>query len=39
VRACYAEGRKKRQWAPNLLVLPVDEPAGPDAMGSVVDRD
>ena len=39
VRACYAEGRKTRQWAPNLHVLPVDEPAGPDAMSSVVDRD
>jgi RNA polymerase sigma-70 factor (ECF subfamily) len=39
VRACYAEGRKTRQWAPNLRVLPVDEPAGPDAMSSVVDRD
>ena len=39
VRACYAEGRKTRHWAPNLRVLPVDEPAGPDAMSSVVDRD
>jgi RNA polymerase sigma-70 factor (ECF subfamily) len=39
VRACYAEGRKTRQWAPNLRVLPVDEPGGPDAMSSVVDRD
>ena len=39
VRACYAEGRKSRQWAPNLRLLPVDEPAGPDATSSVVDRD
>jgi RNA polymerase sigma-70 factor (ECF subfamily) len=39
VRACYAESRKTRKWAPNLRVLPVDEPAGPDAMSSVVDRD
>ena len=39
VRACYAEGRRTRQWSPNLRVLPVDEPAGPDAMSSVVDRD
>ncbi|HET7471599.1 MAG TPA: sigma-70 family RNA polymerase sigma factor [Candidatus Limnocylindrales bacterium] len=39
VRACYAEGRKTRQWAPNLRLLPVDEPAGPDATSSVVDRD
>jgi len=39
VRACYAEGRRSRQWAPNLRILPVDEPAGPDATSSVVDRD
>jgi RNA polymerase sigma-70 factor (ECF subfamily) len=39
VRACYAEGRRTRQWSPNLRILPVDEPAGPDAMSSVVDRD
>jgi RNA polymerase sigma-70 factor (ECF subfamily) len=39
VRACYAEGRRTRQWTPNLRVLPVDEPAGPDAISSVVDRD
>jgi RNA polymerase sigma-70 factor (ECF subfamily) len=39
VRACYAEGRKTRQWAPNLRILPADEPSGPDATGSVHDRD
>jgi RNA polymerase sigma-70 factor (ECF subfamily) len=39
VRACYAEGRRSRQWSPNLRVLPADEPAGADAMSSVVDRD
>jgi RNA polymerase sigma-70 factor (ECF subfamily) len=39
VRACYAEGRRTRRWAPNLRVLPIDEPAGPDASGTVVDRD
>jgi RNA polymerase sigma-70 factor, ECF subfamily len=38
VRACYAEGRKVRRWAPNLRVLPTDEAAG-DNLGSVVDRD
>ena len=26
VRACYAEGRKERRWAPNLRLLPADEP-------------
>ena len=39
VRACYAEGRKARQWAPNLRILPADEPSGPDATGLVHDRD
>src|SRR6187399_3477184 len=26
VRACYAEGRKFRRWAPNIRLLSVDEP-------------
>jgi RNA polymerase sigma-70 factor, ECF subfamily len=39
VRACYAEGRRTRQWAPNLRILPADEPVGTDATGSVHDRD
>ena len=39
VRACYAEGRKSRRWAPNLRVLPVNEPMATDDMSAVVDRD
>jgi RNA polymerase sigma-70 factor (ECF subfamily) len=39
VRACYAEGRKSRRWAPNLRLLTVDEPMAADGMGGVVDRD
>jgi RNA polymerase sigma-70 factor, ECF subfamily len=39
VRACYAEGRKERRWAPNLHLLPVDEPTRGDGMSSVADRD
>jgi RNA polymerase sigma-70 factor (ECF subfamily) len=39
VRACYAEGRKERRWAPNLQLLPVDEPAADDGLSSVIDRD
>ena len=39
VRACYAEGRRSRQWAPNLRLLPADEPSGPEGLSSVVDRD
>jgi len=39
VRACYAEGRRTRHWAPNLRILPVDEPVGADSLSAVVDRD
>ena len=39
VRACYAESGKARRWAPNLRLLPADEPLAGDAYGSVVDRD
>ncbi|MGH2446059.1 MAG: RNA polymerase sigma factor [Candidatus Limnocylindria bacterium] len=39
VRACYAEGRRQRRWAPNLHLLPADEPTAEDGFGSVVDRD
>jgi RNA polymerase sigma-70 factor, ECF subfamily len=39
IRACYAEGRRSRQWSPNLRLLPADEPRGADALSSVVDRD
>jgi RNA polymerase sigma-70 factor, ECF subfamily len=38
VRACYAEGGKARRWAPNLRILPADEPTG-DPLGAVLDRD
>jgi RNA polymerase sigma-70 factor (ECF subfamily) len=39
VRACYAEGRKERRWAPNLRLMPGDEPAAVDDLSSVVDRE
>ncbi|HUF06569.1 MAG TPA: sigma-70 family RNA polymerase sigma factor [Candidatus Binatia bacterium] len=39
VRACYAEGRRQRRWAPNLRLLPADEPTHGDDMSSVADRD
>ncbi len=39
VRACYAEGRRTRTWAPNLRLLPADGPQSADALSSVVDRD
>ena len=38
VRACYAEGRRARQWTPNLHILAADVPAG-EGLSSVVDRD
>jgi RNA polymerase sigma-70 factor (ECF subfamily) len=39
VRACYAEGRKERRWAPNLRLLPSDEVVADDGLSSVIDRD
>jgi RNA polymerase sigma-70 factor (ECF subfamily) len=39
VRACYVEGRRTRQWAPNLRILPADEPSEPDGTSSIHDRD
>jgi RNA polymerase sigma-70 factor (ECF subfamily) len=38
VRACYAEANRSRRWAPNLHLLPADEPAT-DGLSSVIDRD
>ena len=39
VRACYAEGRRERRWAPNLRLLPTDEGTRGDGMSSIADRD
>ena len=39
VRACYAEGQRSRRWAPNLRILPVDEPAGGGGLDDVIARD
>ena len=39
VHACYAEARRRRTWAGNVRVLPVDGPAGPDELLSISDRD
>jgi RNA polymerase sigma-70 factor (ECF subfamily) len=39
VHACYAEARRRRSWAGNVRVLPVDGPAGTDELLSVADRD
>jgi RNA polymerase sigma-70 factor (ECF subfamily) len=39
VHACYAEARRRRQWAGNVRVLPVDGPAAADELISVADRD
>jgi RNA polymerase sigma-70 factor, ECF subfamily len=39
VRACYAEGRHQRRWAPNLRVLPTETAATSRPLDAVVDRD
>jgi RNA polymerase sigma-70 factor (ECF subfamily) len=39
VHACYAEARQRRASISTLRVLPVDGPAAPDEIASLVDRD
>jgi len=39
VRACYAEGKKERRWAPNLRLLPTDESVAADGLTTILDRD
>ena len=39
VRACYAEARRTRHWAPNLRLLADDEPGQTDTAASLADRD
>ena len=39
VRACYAEGRRTRRWAPNVRLLLAGEPETAEGLSSVVDRD
>ena len=39
VHACYAEARRRRSWAANIRVLPVDGPAAPDSSLTIDDRD
>jgi RNA polymerase sigma-70 factor (ECF subfamily) len=39
VRACYAEGRRDRRWAPTVRLLPADQPEAAEGLSSVVDRD
>jgi RNA polymerase sigma-70 factor (ECF subfamily) len=39
VHVCIAEATRERRRIANLLVLPVDGPAGPDELLSVADRD
>ena len=39
VHACYAEARRRKAWAGNVRVLPVDGPADADELLSINDRD
>lgn len=39
LRACYAEGRTERRWAPNLYLLHADGAVAGEGLGSVHDRD
>ena len=39
VRACYAESRRERRWAPSLRLLPVGDQSADEDLSSVIDRD
>jgi len=39
VRACYAEGRKQRRWAPNIRLLTSDEPQVGEGLSAILDHD
>jgi RNA polymerase sigma-70 factor (ECF subfamily) len=39
VRACYTEGRRARQWSPNLRILSADEPSETGEFDAVIHRD
>ena len=39
VHACYAEGRRSRQWSPNLRILPADELAASGGVDTIIHRD
>jgi RNA polymerase sigma-70 factor (ECF subfamily) len=39
VHACYAQARRRQSWTANIRLLPVEGQAGPDGIGSLVDRD
>lgn len=39
VHACYAEARRRRTWAVNVRILPIDVAAAPDGYLTIDDRD
>jgi RNA polymerase sigma-70 factor (ECF subfamily) len=39
VRACYAEARQTRHWAPNVHIVPLERTAAIDDSGLIADRD
>jgi len=39
VHACYAEARRRRTWAANVRILPIEGPAGPDGLLPIDLRD
>jgi RNA polymerase sigma-70 factor (ECF subfamily) len=39
IHACYAEARRRRQWAGQIRVIPVESTYGPDETATIHDRD
>jgi RNA polymerase sigma-70 factor (ECF subfamily) len=39
IRACYMEARKRRRWHPTTIVRSIVEPAAPDLIGGIIERE
>ena len=39
VRACYTEARKRKRWHPATIVRSIAEPAAPDLIGGIIERE
>jgi RNA polymerase sigma-70 factor (ECF subfamily) len=39
IRACYMEARKRKRWHPATIVRSIAEPAAPDLIGGIIERE
>jgi len=39
IRSCYMEARKRKRWHPTTIVRSIVEPAAPDLIGGIIERE